>query len=95
MMLDAIQASGGKALTGAEDSIGHWMRQAGSLEGISLCPETAICLDVLHRLVKENQIDPSEHIVVFNTGAAQKYLEALPLKLPRLNKDDALDWSKM
>ncbi|MBL8821240.1 MAG: threonine synthase [Planctomycetia bacterium] len=95
MMLDAIRASGGQALTGTEDSIGHWMKQAGSLEGISLCPETAICLDVLHRLVKESLIDPSEHVVVFNTGAAQKYLEAVPLKLPKLNKDEAMDWNKM
>jgi threonine synthase len=76
---------------GKEDSIIHWMCQAGSLEGISLCPETAICLDVLQGLVKDKKIDPKEQIVVFNTGAAQKYLEVMPLKLPRLKKDDPLE----
>lgn len=91
MMLDAIHASHGQALTGKEDSIVHWMCQAGSLEGISLCPETAICLDVLHRLVKDKEIDPEEQIVVFNTGAAQKYLEVMPLKLPRLLKEQPLE----
>jgi threonine synthase len=86
MILDAIRASGGQALTGREESIVGWMRKGSSLEGISLCPETAVCLDVLARLVKEGQIHQDQQIVVFNTGAAQKYLEVLPLDLPRLDK---------
>jgi len=90
MMLDAIRASGGQALTGREDSIVSWMRQAGSLEGISLCPETAICLDVLARLARTGEIHPDSEVVVFNTGAAQKYLEVLPLNLPRLDKAQPL-----
>jgi len=91
MILDAVRGSGGEALTGKEVSIIHWMCQAGSLEGISLCPETAICLDVIQRLVSDRKIDPNEQIVVFNTGAAQKYLEVMPLKLPRLRKEEALE----
>jgi len=91
MILDAVSASGGQALTGKEESIIHWMCQAGSLEGISLCPETAICLDVLQQLVKDKNIDPNEQIVVFNTGAAQKYLEVMPLKLLRLRKEETLE----
>jgi hypothetical protein len=27
-------------------------------------------------------------VVVFNTGAAQKYLECVPLDLPRMGKDE-------
>ena len=37
------------------------------------------------RLV-ESGLKPDERVVVFNTGAAQKYLEALPADLPRLEK---------
>src|SRR5205085_12594259 len=44
MMLDAIRGSGGCAIAGREDHIAHWMRRAASAEGISLCPETAVCL---------------------------------------------------
>ncbi len=95
MMLDAIRASGGQALAGRESSIVGWMRKAGSLEGISLCPETAICLDVLARLVRENQIDRASKVVMFNTGAAQKYLEVMPLDLPRIDKNETLDWGKI
>lgn len=95
MMLDAIRASGGQALAGRESSIVGWMRKAGSLEGISLCPETAICLDVLARLVREKQIDRASKVVMFNTGAAQKYLEVMPLDLPRIDKNETLDWGKI
>ncbi len=87
MMLDAIRASGGRAVAGREDAIGPWMVRAGSAEGISICPETAVCFDVLERLVAEKWVRPDEEVVVFNTGAAQKYIEALPPNLPRIDKD--------
>jgi hypothetical protein len=33
--------------------------------------------------------------VVFNTGAAQKYPEAVPLKLPRIDKDRPMDYASL
>ena len=90
MMLDAIRASGGRAVAGREAAIGPWMVRAGSAEGISVCPETAVCFDVLERLVGEGWVRPDEEVVVFNTGAAQKYIEALPPDLPRVDKDGDL-----
>ncbi len=91
MMLDAIRASGGCAVAGREETIGGWMRRAASAEGISVCPETAVCLDTIERLKELGQIKPSDEVVIFNTGAAQKYLEAVPLSLPRLDKDRAME----
>jgi threonine synthase len=91
MMLDAIRASGGCAVAGDEERIVEWMRRAMSLEGISVCPETAVCFDCLEKLRASNAISPDEKVVVFNTGAAQKYVEAVPLDLPRLDKDAPLD----
>lgn len=87
MMLDAIRASNGLAVAGREATIGAWMRRASSAEGISICPETAVCFDVLERLIAEKKIQHHEEVLVFNTGAAQKYLEALPPDLPRIDKD--------
>ncbi len=86
MMLDAIRASGGQAVAGEETSIVRWMGQAGRAEGISLCPETAICLDALDKLRAANEVEPNERVVIFNTGAAQKYLEAIPFELPSLDR---------
>jgi threonine synthase len=90
MMLDAIRASGGRAAAGREAAIGPWMIRSGSAEGMSICPETAVCFDVLERLIAEKWIRPDEEVVVFNTGAAQKYIEALPPALPRIDKDGDL-----
>jgi threonine synthase len=84
MILDAVRASGGAALTAAEGKLVEWMRLAGRLEGIALCPETAACLDVLDGLVRRGDVHPHEQVVVFNTGAAQKYVEAMAVDLPRL-----------
>jgi threonine synthase len=91
MMLDAIRESGGKAVAGSEAKIGEWMRRASSAEGIGVCPETAVCFDVLKRMVRAGEVKPDERVVVFNTGAAPKYLEAMPVELPSIDKD-RVDW---
>jgi threonine synthase len=95
MMLDAIRASGGCAVAGREETITHWMREACRLEGVSMCPESAVCLDCLERLVKAGRVRPDEDVVVFNTGAAQKYPEVVPLDLPRLDKDRPVDYAAL
>lgn len=84
MILETVRASGGAALTGAEARIREWTREAMALEGIALCPETAVCLDVLARVAGDGQIARDEKVVVFNTGAVQKYVEVLEgVELPR------------
>jgi threonine synthase len=95
MMLDAIRASGGTAVAGREGRIVEWMRRGVGLEGISLCPETAVCLDCLEQLGAPGAVRPDEEVVVFNTGAAQKYPEAVPLDLPRLDKDRPVDYAAL
>ncbi len=84
MILDAVRESGGAALAAREDRIVGWMRLADRLEGIALCPEAAACLDVLERLVGSGEVGPAEQVVLFNTGAAQKYVEAMAADLPRI-----------
>src|SRR5215471_8262537 len=42
MMLDAIRASGGCAVSGREERIVEWMRRVASLEGMGICPDTAV-----------------------------------------------------
>jgi threonine synthase len=91
MMLDAIRESQGLAVAGREGRIVEWMRRAAGLEGIAVCPETAVCLDCLENLRKTGVLREDEEVVVFNTGAAQKYPEVAPLDLPRLAKDRPLN----
>jgi threonine synthase len=95
MILDAVRAADGLAVAGHEERIIEWMGRVASLEGIAICPETAVCFDCLERLLAENRIKPDEEIVVFNTGAAQKYPEVVPLELPRLDTEKAIDFSQL
>jgi len=95
MILDAVRASGGCALVGFESEIAEFMATAMELEGISLCPESAVCLSALRRGKAGFHINKEETVVLFNTGAAQKYVEVMEAKtgaLPRLDKR-AVDWS--
>jgi threonine synthase len=71
------------------------MRRVAGLEGIAICPETAVCFDVLAGLIEQGHIGRDDEIVVFNTGAAQKYIEAVKLDLPRLDKDRAIDYEML
>jgi threonine synthase len=99
LILDAVRESKGAARAAREDSLGGWMREAASLEGIALCPEAAACLDVLAELAREGAISPSERVVVFNTGAAQKYVEVLEAdearSLPVLAPGEPVDGSRL
>jgi threonine synthase len=95
MMLDAIRGSGGLAVAGREERIVEWMRRGMSLEGISICPETAVCLDCLEKIVAARKIGAEEEVIVFNTGAAQKYPEIVALDLRRIDKDRPVDYDKL
>jgi threonine synthase len=95
MMLDAIRASDGLAITGRESRIVEWMQRVASLEGIAICPETAVCFDGLEKLCQEGRIHPDADVVVFNTGAAQKYPEVVKLSLPRIDKSKVVDYAAL
>jgi threonine synthase len=94
MILDAVRASHGRAMACPEGHIIPWMRRASALEGISLCPESAACLGVLERALLEGHIRREETVVLYNTGAAQKYVEAMAADFLRIDKN-AVDWNSM
>jgi len=93
MILDAVRASGGAALAVAEERLVETARRAAALEGVSLCPEAATCLVALETLVADGRVRGDETVVVFNTGAAQKYVEALDVALPTW--PDEPDWDAL
>ena len=91
MIIDAVNESGGQARSCAEDALLSWARRGAALEGIPFAPEAGACLAVLEQLVAEEAIDPGERVVVFNTGAAQKYVEVMGASpLPTLPQP--VDW---
>jgi threonine synthase len=95
MILDAVRNSGGRAIAVAESRLREWMELAMSSEGIAVCPEAAACVGALERLTSEGWIRPNERVVLFNTGAVQKYPEAMAGDLPRIDKDRPIDWVRI
>jgi threonine synthase len=95
MILDAVRQSGGLALATPEADIPKWMRLAAAKEGIAICPETAVCLGALEVLLKRGFIRPSDRIVIFNTGAAQKYPEAINEELSLIDIARPIDWASL
>jgi threonine synthase len=95
MILDAVRESGGVAVATPEADIPKWMRLASAQEGIALCPETAVCFGALELLLKRRTIKKDDRILVFNTGAAQKYPEAINEKLPLIDISKPIDWDSL
>jgi threonine synthase len=95
MILDAVRASGGLAVAVEEARLREWLELACRLEGIAVCPEAAACVGALEMLTKRGWIRPGERVVIFNTGAAQKYVEAIRSDLPRVDVNSPFDWERI
>ena len=95
MILAAVRDSAGCAVAVSEESIPNWMQTAIRAEGIAICPEAAACVAAAHTLTQTGWIEPQERVVLFNTGAVQKYVEAMPSEsLPQIDIA-SLDWSAL
>ena len=76
LILDAIRASGGTAISVTDDELIAAVREIGGATGIFAAPEGAACLPALRKLIDENLVQENETVVLFNTGSGVKYLEA-------------------
>ncbi len=77
LILDAIRSSGGTAIAVSDDELIAAVDEIGACEGLFVAPEGGACLPALRILLEKNLVDQNEQIVLFNTGAGIKYLEAL------------------
>ncbi len=93
MILDALRESSGRAVAVDENHITEWLRLAMSSEGIAVCPEAAACIGAIETLTSDGWIKPDERVVIFNTGAAQKYTEAIKIEFPQLDINESIDWN--
>jgi threonine synthase len=92
MILDAVRESHGTAVAVDETRIIDWMKLGMSSEGISTCPESATCIGAAIDLKERGWLTPDDRIVIYNCGAAQKYVDVTPLNLPRITSSDFKDW---
>jgi threonine synthase len=86
LMLAALRDSGGTAVAIADPTLIADMVTLAALEGINAAPEAGACVAAVRELLARGTIAPSDEVVIFNTGAGTKYLEALrelPSATPR------------
>lgn len=76
LILDAIRASGGTAVSVTDEELIAATREIGASEGIFCAPEGAACLPALRKLIKSGLISQKDRVVLFNTGSGVKYLES-------------------
>lgn len=76
LILDAIRASGGTAVSVTDAELIAAVKEIGAATGIFAAPEGAACLPALRKLIAIGAISEGETVVMFNTGSGVKYLEA-------------------
>ncbi len=94
MILDAIAESEGVALAVAENEIRNWQERGARASGVALCPETAACISALETLSTSGWIKKQERVVIFNTGASQKYPSRSPEAAPLIKAPEDIDWNQ-
>ena len=79
LVLRAVRESGGTAIAVPDRAMVEGMIDIGRHEGISAAPEGGAALVALRQLVASGQVTPDHSVVLFNTGGALKYLDALDI----------------
>jgi threonine synthase len=83
LMLDAIRKSGGTALAVSDEEMLDAGALLGATEGIFAAPEGAACVAAARQLLASGFLKHQERVVLYNTGAGLKYLEAYSTRFPR------------
>ncbi len=85
LILEALQASGGKAVSVPDEEILNSMTELARGEGLIVCPEGAATWSALKKLRDAGDIASHDRVVLFNTGLGLKYPEVLA----KLTKNEA------
>ncbi len=83
LILHAVRESHGTAIAVTDDELLNAGVHLASREGFFIAPEGAACIAALKKLLDSRFLDRSEEIVIYNTGAGVKYLEAYSALYPR------------
>jgi len=83
LILDAVRASHGTAIAVSDEEMLDAGVRLASDEGIYAAPEGAACVAALEKLLASGFLNPSDRIVIYNTGSGLKYPEAYSTRFPR------------
>jgi threonine synthase len=83
LILDAIRESSGTALAVSDAELIDAGAQLASDQGLFIAPEGSACVAAVPKLLASGFLKRNERIVIYNTGAGLKYLEAYSARFPR------------
>ncbi len=83
LSLEAVRSSGGTAIAVTDEEMLDAGLELGATEGIFAAPEGAACVAGARKLLENGFLKSDERIVLYNTGAGLKYLEAYSTRFPR------------
>lgn len=77
LILQAVRESGGTVISQTDEEIFASICDWGANEGILLSPEGAAATAAYDRLVESGFLNRSDRVVIFNTGAGNKYTDVI------------------
>ena len=83
LVLQAVRQSEGTAIAVSDEESLDSGIELAETEGIFAAPEGAACVAALKKLLDSGFLKRDERIVIYNTGAGLKYLEAYATRYPR------------
>lgn len=83
LILDAVRKSGGTAIAVSDSEALDAGVELAADEGVFAAPEGGACVAALRKLIESGFLKSDERIVIYNTGAGLKYLEAYSTRFPR------------
>jgi threonine synthase len=90
-VLEALRATEGTAISVSDRDILNFIGRCAATEGMMFCPEGAATLVAVETLRESGWITEDEEVVVLNTGAGNKYPDAVKVDLPTIARDAVLD----
>ncbi len=88
LILDALRKSGGTAVAVSDEEALDAGVELASRQGIFAAPEGAACIAAFHKLRSSGFLGDAEKVVIYNTGAGLKCLEAYATRFPRLSTSE-------
>ncbi len=77
IILDIVRESGGQALALTDEQIFTSLKDWAQHEGILMSPEGAAATAGYDHLIRTGFLQPSDRVVLFNTGSGNKYTDTL------------------
>ncbi len=88
LILQVLRESRGLAIAVTDEELLRAQREMAETQGILPCPEGGATWAALQKLVAQGSVQPTDRIVLFNTGSGLKYPECLPHEAPVLDPSD-------